>query len=636
MSCRSILALLLTCWVAIAQANNEITTDSVIWAFGDTHGAFGEFGDLLKQVNLVDEQLNWSGGKAHLVSTGDVLDRGPHPRKILDLMMKLEKQAEQAGGKFHLVLGNHEVMILIGDLRYVSDAEYLEFAADETAAMREKYFRQYTAYHQPRNPIDPGDARSAFEPLQLQQQFDQEYPAGFFARYEAFSPSGKYGKWLLQKNVVLRINDNIFVHGGLSPLLMGKDLPALNQELKLELSNYVQEWHQLIRNKQLPVASIFRKRDLLVKDLTDKEVEQFRAHFDSLIFTYQSPTWYRGATYCHPYYEQDSINKLLSQFDADRLFVGHTTTESRLVEQRLSGSVFVMDTGMLKKVYEGQGNILKIQNNQIEAFTSDGRSYKVKVAAHQAIEHPDGLSRLELKAILESGEITDTETLNTEITQMLRLTFDIPDTRVRATFRSASTDSNLLRSDDSERSLDFTGNFKFDIAAYKLSEMLGIHMVPMSVEREIDGTKAVVQYWLEDSYSEYSANEKGKRYRGYCSYASQINLMRIFDLLIDNNDRNSANILVEANHQQLIWINHSHAFSENSRLSVNIDKSDIQLTPQLQKALRNLTQERLEETLGNLLNQEQMSALMKRRDHILEMSLQQDNKSSISKRTRQL
>jgi hypothetical protein len=229
-------------------SNNQVVTDHAIWAFGDTHGAFGEFGDLLKQVGLVDGQLNWSGGKAHLVSTGDVLDRGPHPRKILDLMMKLEKQAEQAGGKFHLVLGNHEVMILIGDLRYVSDAEYLEFAADETAAMREKYFRQYTAYHQPRNSIDPDDVRSALEPQQLQQQFDQEYP--------------------------------------------------------------------------------------------------------------------------------------------------------------------------------------------------------------------DGLSRLELKAILESGEITDTETLNTEINQMLRLTFDITDTRVRATFRSASTGPNLLRPDDGKKSLDITGNIK--------------------------------------------------------------------------------------------------------------------------------------------------------------------------------
>jgi hypothetical protein len=99
-------------------------------------------------------------------------------------------------------------------------------------------------------------------------------------------------------------------------------------------------------------------------------------------------------------------------------------------------------------------------------------------------------------------------------------------------------------------------------------------------------------------------------------------MMRIFDLLIDNNDRNPAKILVEANHEQLVWINHSRAFSKNSRLSVNIDKPDIQLTPQLQKVLKSLSKEQLERTLGDLLNPEQISALIKRRDHILKMGLQ--------------
>jgi len=123
--------LLLTCFSSVSLATdqatadktllstdvNSIVTDHPVWAFGDTHGAFSEFIKLIKRVGLVDENLDWSGGKAHLVSTGDVLDRGPNPRKIFDLMMKLENQAREAGGGFHLVLGNHETMILAGDLR---------------------------------------------------------------------------------------------------------------------------------------------------------------------------------------------------------------------------------------------------------------------------------------------------------------------------------------------------------------------------------------------------------------------------------------------------------------------------------------------------------------------------------------
>jgi len=622
MSCRSILTLLFTCWAAITHANNEITTDQAIWAFADTHGANGEFEKLLKQVNLVDKQLNWIGGKAHLVSTGDVLDRGPHPRKILDLMMKLEKQAERAGGKFHLVLGNHEIMILIGDLRYVSNAEYLEFAADETPVTRSRYFEQYLLYHQPRRPIDSTEPITTLEPQQARLQFDQEYPAGFFARYEAFLPTGKYGQWLLQKNVVLKINDSIFLHGGLSPVLMGKDLPGLNQQLKLELNNYLNEWHRLINNSQLPVASIFRQRHKLVKNLTAEEVENFSTHFNSLLFTYQSPTWYRGATYCHPYYEQDSIDKLLLQFNAKRTFVGHTVTNSSLIEQRLTGRVFEMDTGMLKMVYEGQGNILRIQNNQVDAFTSDGQVYKARNVAHKAIEYPDNISKPALKAMLESGEIANTEKLNLGTTEILRLTFHLPDADVQALFKSTATHSNLPRINNKEKSDDLNTGFKLDIAAYKLSEMLGFHMVPMAVERDVNGTKGLVQYWPEDSYSEHSANENGTRYRGYCSYDAQKNLMRIFDLLIDNSDRTPVNILVEANQEQLVWIGHSSTFSERSRLSESSDITGIHLTPQVYKALTDLTAEQLEETLGDLLGREQISALLKRRDYILEFDPQ--------------
>ena len=64
------------------------------------------------------------GGEAHLVSLGDLLDRGNDSRAVMDLLMRLQEQAQQAGGRVHVVFGNHEQMNLIGDLRYVSADEY--------------------------------------------------------------------------------------------------------------------------------------------------------------------------------------------------------------------------------------------------------------------------------------------------------------------------------------------------------------------------------------------------------------------------------------------------------------------------------------------------------------------------------
>ncbi len=94
-----------------------------IVAIGDVHGAYDTFVENLKATGLVDDALDWIGGKTHLVQTGDVLDRGPDSRKAIDLLMKLEPQAGAAGGRVHALIGNHEFFNAVGALDYLSDAE---------------------------------------------------------------------------------------------------------------------------------------------------------------------------------------------------------------------------------------------------------------------------------------------------------------------------------------------------------------------------------------------------------------------------------------------------------------------------------------------------------------------------------
>src|SRR5687767_354355 len=83
-------------------------------AIGDIHGDLEAFVGILRQAELVDEQKNWTGGKATLVQTGDFLDRGPYVREVMHLLMALEKQAKKAGGRVLVLLGNHEVMNITG------------------------------------------------------------------------------------------------------------------------------------------------------------------------------------------------------------------------------------------------------------------------------------------------------------------------------------------------------------------------------------------------------------------------------------------------------------------------------------------------------------------------------------------
>src|SRR4029450_4721943 len=90
-----------------------------IVAVGGVHGAFEEMVSILQRAGLIDAEHHWSGGASVLVQTGDLVDRGPKSRAVMDLVMNLEKEQSQQKGRVVALLGNHELMILYGDLRYV-------------------------------------------------------------------------------------------------------------------------------------------------------------------------------------------------------------------------------------------------------------------------------------------------------------------------------------------------------------------------------------------------------------------------------------------------------------------------------------------------------------------------------------
>ncbi len=116
---------------------------SRVVVFADVHGAYEDLTGILRQAGIIDAQGDWSGGDSYLVSLGDILDRGPRSREVLDLLMSLQAGAGETGGKVLLALGNHEIMNLTGDWRYVSEQEIAEFANDETVEQREAAYANY-------------------------------------------------------------------------------------------------------------------------------------------------------------------------------------------------------------------------------------------------------------------------------------------------------------------------------------------------------------------------------------------------------------------------------------------------------------------------------------------------------------
>src|SRR5690242_1692009 len=101
-----VLLLAITAVAAIPPPNSA----PLLVAIGDVHGDFDDFCSILQRVGLIDAQRHWAGGNATLLQLGDLIDRGPKPREVLDLVLSLDEQSAKAGGHVVALLGNHEMM----------------------------------------------------------------------------------------------------------------------------------------------------------------------------------------------------------------------------------------------------------------------------------------------------------------------------------------------------------------------------------------------------------------------------------------------------------------------------------------------------------------------------------------------
>lgn len=293
------------------QDTCTITTASRVVAIGDVHGAFDGFVRLLREAGLVNGSNRWTGGTAHLVQLGDVLDRGADSRKVLDLLMRLEREAERAGGRLHALLGNHEVMRMMGDLRYVSAGEYEAFRSPDASDLRERHY-ELSREHAEAEARKAGDR---FDAKSHRTRFLAAIPLGYVEMQISFGPQGDYGRWLRRRPALARINDTLFVHGGIGPRVAGLGCVGVNAGVQRELDN-------------LPA-------------LDDPKTAT------TLVAGSDGPLWFRGLADDATLLAEADVTALLREFGARQIVVGHTVPPDLAVRARFGGRVLQIDTGML-------------------------------------------------------------------------------------------------------------------------------------------------------------------------------------------------------------------------------------------------------------------------------------------------
>jgi hypothetical protein len=246
------------------RVENEVYDNiSRIFAISDIHGEYNYMIDILKKGGVIDEHDNWIFGDGHLVINGDIVDRGDAVTECLWFVHSLEREAARAGGKVHFLLGNHELMVIQGDLRYV----HKKYSAGIAKKSRISYDR-------------------------------------------LFGPLTEFGRWLSKKNTTVRINDILFVHGGVSVDLIDR-----------------YENFERINNVVRDNIGILPYNKVLGED-------------EMFVYRSMGPVWYRGLLMEHDYpmVTSSQLDELLDFFDASAFVVGHTLMDR--VDSYFDGKVF--------------------------------------------------------------------------------------------------------------------------------------------------------------------------------------------------------------------------------------------------------------------------------------------------------
>ena len=253
-----------------------------IIAIGDLHADLQSSLQALRLAGAIDAQNQWIAQNTVVVQTGDLTDRGADGKEVLQLIQNLEQQAARHNSTLITLIGNHEAMNLLGDWRYVSSSDIEGFGGQD-------------------------------------------------ARIKAFSDSGEWYQWIIKHDAVVKVGDNVFVHGGVTPEYAQKGIEAINKELQESLKS--------------------RRRSPILGE--------------------NGPLWFRGYLREKEEIICPKLSQALKSLKARRMIVGHTTQRSGKIAVRCAGRLIGIDTG-ISSHYGAHTAVLELSNDDARALYPTG------------------------------------------------------------------------------------------------------------------------------------------------------------------------------------------------------------------------------------------------------------------------
>ncbi len=628
----------------ILVAGPSVAAERIV-AIGDVHGAYEELVELLTAAQLIDGQQNWAGGETVLVQTGDLLDRGARQKDVVELVQKLQRQAEQQGGRVVALLGNHEALNLLRITRDTSPDAYAPFVTADSETRRREAWEDFTRWSRQRaKRFD--EKRPGFGPVEEKAWLDA-HPPGYLEYLDAMGPGGEIGRWLRTLPGIARVGDGVFLHGGITQAMTSMSEKQINQRILDEVNRFDRCRTQLIadgvihetsdtlemadqgmkevrvlverlQNPRLPEAMVEQMKESV------RVLEECVDYRDWYLVSPEGPLWTREFAQWTAEEGAELVERMLESRAARFFVVGHTPQKTARIEPRFDSRVFLIDTGMLRSVYNGRASALEIRDGEFYAIYVDERlplpapappMETVTSGTSVRFLGPDGellpfVDDDEVVDFLETAEILSQEEITTGVTKPFKVRLDRDGLEAHAVFRYFEQEKTQHRTEKGRLLPRFVDSYRYEVAAYRLSRLLGLDRVPPAVLRRYDERSGSMQIWVENAMTEEKRRENEIDPPDPVYWSRQLVMMRFFDNLIQNLDRNQGNILIDKDTFRIHLIDHSRAFA----MVEDIPELDtvVKLDQRVWRRFSSLSETEVRDTLEDVLNEYELSMLWKR------------------------
>lgn len=328
-------------------------------AIGDVHGDMRALRSCLLMAGVVDADGAWVGGDTVVVQLGDYFDRGDDERDVLHYLDELDERARLAGGAVHRLLGNHEIMNVDADFRYVTHGGF-------------------AAFHRRDRELAGDSVRRAARAMSPERRaFVQRLPRMMRDRAVAMAPGAPTARKLAERGrIALAVGDTLFVHGGLTPEHVDYGMERMNAETASWLAQGVaheesgagrRRRHQVdggdnVDDNRAGVLASASEEETKTKTKNKTKKKRQRPASRKPVFLRGagSPIWMRH--YSSPHLRANShecrmLRDTLQRAGARRMVVGHTPQAA--INGACGGRVWRVDTGMAA-AYGGAPEVLEI------------------------------------------------------------------------------------------------------------------------------------------------------------------------------------------------------------------------------------------------------------------------------------